>query len=89
MKVKDDVNLKDPSQRLRDAPRCTAMAKSMGKRCRNPSKQGWTVCRLHGAGGGAPPGKAHPNYKYGLRSKAFTEQRKRINQLIRDLNNFD
>ena len=87
--MKDDVNHKDPTQRLRDAPRCTATAKSTGKRCRNPSKQGWTVCRLHGAGGGAPPGQAHPNYKHGLRSKAFVEQRKTINQLIRDLNDFD
>ena len=84
--MKNDANPIDPTQRLRDAPRCNATAKSTGKRCRNPSKQGWTVCRLHGAGGGAPPGKAHPNYKHGLRSKEFTEQRKRINQMIRDMN---
>ena len=87
--MKDDANPIDPTQRLRDAPRCTATAKSTGQRCRNPSKQGWNVCRLHGAGGGAPPGQAHPNYKHGLRSKAFVEQRKTINQLIRDLNDFD
>ena len=84
--MKSNANPTDPTQRLRDAPRCTAMAKSTGHRCRNPSKQGWTVCRLHGAGGGAPPGKAHPNHKHGLRTKEFTEQRKRINQMIRDMN---
>ena len=84
--MKNGANPKDPTQRLRDAPRCTATAKSTGQRCRNPSKQGWTVCRLHGAGGGAPPGKAHPNYIHGLRTKEFTERRKRINQMIRDMN---
>ncbi len=87
--MKDDANPIDPVQRLLDAPRCTATAKSTRQRCRNPSKQGWTVCRLHGAGGGAPRGKAHPNYKHGLRSKAFTEQRKQINKLIRELSDFE
>lgn len=45
-----------------DAKRCTATAKSTGKRCRNPAVKGWDVCRVHGAGtpkddatGGAPP----------------------------------
>jgi hypothetical protein len=33
----------------------------------------WTVCRVHGAGGGAPRGKAHPNYKHGLRTKQMEE----------------
>ena len=84
--MKKNVNPIDRTKRLRDAPRCTATAKSTGKRCRNPSMQGWSVCRLHGAGGGAPPGKAHPNYKHGLRTKEFTERRKRINQMIRDMN---
>lgn len=35
----------------------TATAKSTGQRRRNPSKQNWNVCRLHGAGGGAPRGE--------------------------------
>ena len=86
--MEDDANPIDPTQRLRDAPRCTATAKSTGKRCCNPAVRGWNVCRLHGARGGAPPGKDHPNYKHGMRSKAFVEQRKTINQLIRDLNDF-
>ena len=75
--MKSDANPIDPTQRLRDAPRCSAMAKSTRQRCRNPSKQGWNVCRLHGAGGGAPSGPAHPNYKHGLRTKEM--------QLIRRL----
>ncbi|MCZ4258138.1 hypothetical protein O4H53_21535 [Sulfitobacter sp. G21635-S1] len=58
-----------PAQRLQNAPRCTAKAKRSGQRCRSPAKTGYTVCRMHGAGGGAPCGAAHPNYRNGLRSK--------------------
>ena len=79
--MKLDANLTDPTQRLREAPRCTATAKSTRQRCRNPCKRGWTVCRLHGAGGGAPPGKAHPNYKHGLRSKEMLAIRKLVELL--------
>ena len=79
--MKNDANPIDSTQRLREAPRCTATAKSTGQRCCNPSKQGWTVCRLHGAGGGAPRGKAHPNYKHGMRTREWVEMRKAINRL--------
>ncbi len=74
--MKSDGNPIDPTQRLRDAPRCTAMAKSTRQRCCNPAKRGWSVCRLHGAGGGAPRGETHPNFKHGLRSKEVETLRK-------------
>lgn len=67
--AKIDVNPMDPVERLRAAPRCTARAKRSGERCRCPAVNGWTVCRLHGAGGGAPAGPAHPNYRHGLRTR--------------------
>ena len=67
--AKSDANPIDPSQRLREAPRCTAKAKSTRQRCKCPAKRGWKVCRLHGAGGGAPSGARHPNFKHGLRSQ--------------------
>jgi hypothetical protein len=67
--MKTDGNPINPTQRLRDAPRCSAKAKRTGRRCMCPSKHGWTVCRLHGAGGGAPTGAKHPNYRHGLRTK--------------------
>ncbi len=79
--MKSDVNPIDPAQRLRDAPRCSARAKSTGSRCRCPSKQGWTVCRLHGAGGGAPSGSQHPNYRHGMR----TQEMQNIRALTRTL----
>ena len=36
------------------APRCSARSKRSGKPCRSPAVNGHKVCRMHGAGGGAP-----------------------------------
>ena len=80
--MKNDAN---PMQRAHAAPRCTASSKRSGLPCRNPAVRGWRVCRMHGAGGGASPGKAHPNYKHGMRTKEWTEMRKLVNELVRDL----
>ena len=68
--------------------RCRARAKSTEQRCRNPSKQGWNVCRLHGAGGGAPSGSAHPNYKHGLRTKQMEEIRRLVSVLDKEARDF-
>ena len=74
--IKSDGNPMNPTERLRDAPRCSALAKSTRQRCRCPAVRGWSVCRVHGAGGGAPRGKAHPNYKHGLRTKQMEDIRR-------------
>ncbi len=66
--IKSDGNSIDPAQRLSDAPKCTAKAKCPRQRCRCPAKGGWTVYRLHGAGGGAPSCSQYPNYRHGLRT---------------------
>ncbi len=87
--MKSDANPIDPAQKLRDAPRCTAKAKSTGQRCKAPAVRGWRVCRVHGAGGGAPRGKANPNYRHGMRTKEWTEMRKLVNELVRDLQPFE
>lgn len=50
---------------FQNAPRCTARSKRTGKPCGNPAVRGWTVCRFHGAGGGAPRGEAHGAYMTG------------------------
>ncbi len=76
--MESDGNLIDPTQRLRNSPRCTATAKRTGQRCQCPSKHGWSVCRLHGAGGGAPTGTKHPNYKHGMRSNSVREMRQMV-----------
>jgi hypothetical protein len=86
--VKSDGNPIDPTQRLRDAPRCSAKAKSTGQRWKAPAVRGRRVCRVHGAGGGAPRGKAHPNYKHGLRIKEMDVLRKLTSLLGRDAKSF-
>jgi hypothetical protein len=83
MKTAD--NLISPTQRLRNAPRCHAKAKSTGKPCKAPAVNGWAVCRVHGAGGGAPPGQAHGNWKHGARSLEMTEVRRLSRMLARML----
>ena len=54
--TKSDANPKSPVQRLREAPRCHARAKSTGERCKCPAVSGWCVCRVHGARGGHAAG---------------------------------
>ncbi|MBI1173294.1 hypothetical protein GC209_18050 [bacterium] len=73
-----------PAQRLQDAPRCHAKAKSTGQRCKAPAVNGWAVCRMHGAGGGHPAGKAPPTWKHGMRSKSWIEMRLLVSELMRE-----
>ena len=81
---KSDENLIDPAQRLRSAPRCSAKAKSTGRRCQCPSKHGWNVCRLHGAGGGHPAGPKHPSWRHGMRSREWTDERRMLNEIVQE-----
>jgi hypothetical protein len=82
--MKSDANPKDPTQRLRNAPRCTATAKRTGQSCQASAARGWRVCRVHGAGGGAPPGPAHPNYRHGSRTKEMQTVKRMISVLCRN-----
>ena len=41
---------------MRRAKRCRATSKRSGKPCQAPAVRGYEVCRMHGAGGGAPKG---------------------------------
>jgi len=78
--MKSDVN---PMQSAHDAPRCTAKSKRTGKPCKSPAVRGWAVCRMHGAGGGAGFGKAHPNYRHGIRTNEAVELRAAIAALVK------
>lgn len=51
------------------ALRCSARSKRTGLPCRAPAVKGWSVCRMHGAGGGAPEGSANPNWRHGGRNR--------------------
>jgi uncharacterized protein YjcR len=41
---------------MHQALRCHAKSKRSGLRCQAPAVRGASVCRMHGAGGGAPKG---------------------------------
>lgn len=60
------------------SPRCTATSKRTGKSCQAPAVTGWAVCRFHGAGGGAPKGKANGAYRKGQ----FTTDAKAFRQAV-------
>jgi len=44
---------------------------------------GWTVCRFHGAHGGAPKGKRNGSYRVGLHTNDAIAERRAVSELIR------
>ena len=82
--MKPDDNPMSPAQRLQDAPRCHAVAKSTGQPCKAPAVSGWTVCRVHGARGGHSGGSAHPSWKHGMRSQEWIVERRQMSELVRE-----
>lgn len=78
-----NVNPMRPAQRLADAPRCTAKAKTTGCRCKGPAVTGWSVCRMHGARGGAPSGPANGMWRHGERSVEAQRVRKEVGALVK------
>jgi hypothetical protein len=54
---------------------------SRGEECPYQALNGWTVCRFHGARGGAPEGKRNGNYRHGARSRETIELLKLIKSL--------
>jgi uncharacterized protein YjcR len=68
---------------MNQARRCRARSKRSGKPCRAPAVNGWAVCRMHGAGGGAPRGNKNA-LKHGLYSAETLTTRRAIRALLRD-----
>jgi hypothetical protein len=64
------------------ACQCSATSKRTGHRCRAPAVNGWSVCRFHGARGGAPRGPSHGNFKHGERSLQAKDQQKELSALL-------
>jgi glucans biosynthesis protein len=62
---------------MHQAPRCS---KRSGKPCKSPAVKGHRVCRMHGAGGGAPRGNRNA-WKHGL----YSAESLALNRLVRDL----
>ena len=66
-----------------ESPRCHATSKRPGERCKAPAVRGWTVCRFHGARGGAPKGERNGMYRHGLYTKEAIEERRLLRELLR------
>ena len=73
--MKGDADPMRPARRLQDAPRCTARSKRTGAPCKGPAVRRARVCRMHGAGGGGPEGKANGAWRHGGRSGEMTRTR--------------
>ena len=65
------------------APRCKARSKRSGKPCRSPAVRGFNVCRMHGAGGGAPVGNRNA-LKHGQFTCEAVASRRKLAELVRE-----
>jgi hypothetical protein len=57
---------------------CTARSKTTGRRCRQPAAPGYTVCRYHGAGGGAPPGNLNALIHGAYVARVLSDEEQRV-----------
>lgn len=80
--------MKPDTYPMHASPRCTAHSKRTGLPCCNPAVRGWSVCRMHGARGGAGPGKLNPAYRHGGRTKEVQEMRRWVAELGRESREF-
>ena len=69
---------------FQNSPRCAATSKRTRERCKAPAVRGWTVCRFHGARGGAPKGKANGAYKHGLHTAEAVKERRLLSDLLQE-----
>jgi hypothetical protein len=67
---------------MNQAIRCRARSKRSGKPCQAPAVKGWAVCRMHGAGGGAPLGNKNA-LKHGRYTTEAIAMRRAIRALLR------
>ena len=72
----------NPMHRCNAAPRCRAKSKRSGLPCRSPAVKGHRVCRMHGAGGGAPEGKQNGNFRHGGRTKETAAASRYMQELL-------
>ena len=68
---------------MHNSPRCSATSKRTRLRCQAPAVRGWTVCRCHGARGGAPKGKRNGAYRHGLHTADGVSIRRATQEMIR------
>ena len=71
-----------PKSPMHQASRCHAHSKRSGLQCQAPAVKGSAVCRMHGAGGGAPKGNRNA-LKHGMFSAEALAFRREIAALGR------
>lgn len=49
-----------------------------------PSVKGWSVCRMHGARGGAPLGPANGRWRHGNRTREAEAMRRVLSDLVKN-----
>ena len=67
---------------MHQALRCRAKSKRSGLRCQAPAMRGHSVCRMHGAGGGAPKGNRNA-LKHGGYTVEVLETRRMVAALTK------
>ena len=67
---------------MHQASRCHARSRRSGLQCRAPAIRGSSVCRMHGAGGGAPKGNKNA-LKHGQFSAELIALKREIQALAR------
>lgn len=77
----DAVN---PMRAADAAPRCSAHSKRTGEPCRAPAVRGLRVCRMHGAGGGAPTGRRNGRFVTGRYTREAIGFRRLVAVLARE-----
>lgn len=68
---------------MHSAQRCSARSKRTGLPCGAPAVRGWNVCRIHGAGGGAPPGPSNGRFRTGYWTKEAVAARAALRALLK------
>jgi hypothetical protein len=68
---------------MHQAKRCRATSKRSRKPCQTPAVRAWAVCRMHGAGGGAPEGNMNA-LKHGRYTAKALAERRFLRELLRE-----
>lgn len=82
MQENPGVNLMNAAYPFQKSPRCGATSKRTRMPCQAPAVKGWTVCRFHGARGGAPKGPRNGAYRTGLHTRDAVEERRLLRELL-------
>ena len=83
-RLEEWVNSMNVEYSFQKAQRCTATSKRTRGQCKAPAVRGWTVCRFHGARGGAPKGTANGSYKHGFYTEEAQAERRFLSKLVRE-----